>query len=180
MSREEPKFCTCGSLKPASVSLVRTASTLAVCANVAFALIPPVKSMPRFRPRVANDTTEPIIRIADSVYHTLRVAMNGKRVSPLKNSTRATSDRQAGQLALAAIHQCNQGTASHERREQRCRNAECQHDRESADRACAEHPQHNTCDERGDVGIGDGRKRLLEARPDGSLRRDAFADFFTN
>ena len=36
--------------------------------------------MARFRPRVKNDASETIMSTADSVYHTLRVAMNGKLV----------------------------------------------------------------------------------------------------
>ena len=54
-SREEPKFCTCGSWKPAAVSCARTASTFAARVKLTSALTPPVKSMARFRPRVKND-----------------------------------------------------------------------------------------------------------------------------
>ena len=53
--------------------------------------MPPVKSMAKFSPRMKNDANDPIIRTADSVYHTLRVAMNGKLVFLWKNSTMLTS-----------------------------------------------------------------------------------------
>jgi hypothetical protein len=59
---------------------VRTASTLAAVGNVAGMFTPPVKSMARFRPRVANDPMETMTMRMDSPYHTLRVAMNGKLV----------------------------------------------------------------------------------------------------
>ena len=77
ISREEPKFCTCGSRKPAAASLARTSSTLTARGKLTSALTPPVKSMPRFSPRVKNEASDTIISSADSAYHTLRVAMNG-------------------------------------------------------------------------------------------------------
>jgi hypothetical protein len=43
-------------------------------------LMPPVNSVPKLRPRMKNDAKLTTIRMADSVYHTLRVAMNGKLV----------------------------------------------------------------------------------------------------
>ena len=60
---------------------------LASCGNVASTLMPPVKSMAKFRPCVKKDPNETIMRTADSVYHTLRVAMNGNLVFLWKNST---------------------------------------------------------------------------------------------
>ena len=42
---------------------------------------PPVKSTPRFKPRMATSASEPKINAADNPYHTLRVFMNGKRVT---------------------------------------------------------------------------------------------------
>jgi len=80
MSREEPKFCTETSRKPASESWRRTASVLAVCGKVASIVTPPVKSIARLSPRVDRDTIEPIMRMIDSPYHTFRVAMNRKLV----------------------------------------------------------------------------------------------------
>ena len=59
---------------------VRTSSTLTARGKLTSAFTPPVKSMARFRPRVKNETSDTIISTADSVYHTLRVAMNGKLV----------------------------------------------------------------------------------------------------
>ena len=59
------------------MSLARTASTSTACVKFTSAFTPPVKSMARFSPRVKNDTSETIMSTADSVYHTLRVAMNG-------------------------------------------------------------------------------------------------------
>ena len=53
---------------------------LASCGKATSTLMPPVKSMAKFNPRMKNDANEPIIRMAESVYHTLRVAMNGKLV----------------------------------------------------------------------------------------------------
>ena len=80
MSRVEPKVCTCGSWYPAASTAVRIFSMLASFGKVASTLMPPVKSMAKFSPRMKNDANEPIIRTAESVYHTLRVAMNGKLV----------------------------------------------------------------------------------------------------
>jgi hypothetical protein len=42
---------------------------------------PPVKSTPRFNPRTATSPIDATIKTADSPYHTLRVCMNGKRVT---------------------------------------------------------------------------------------------------
>jgi hypothetical protein len=50
-------------------------------------LVPPVKSTVRFSPLVKYSATDAIISTADSVYHTRRVAMNGKLVALPKNST---------------------------------------------------------------------------------------------
>jgi hypothetical protein len=80
MSREEPKLCTCGSRKPLAASAPRTASTLAACGKLTSALTPPVKSIPRLSPRTKNEPSDTTINTAESPYHTLRVAMNGKLV----------------------------------------------------------------------------------------------------
>ncbi len=88
-SRELPKFCTDGSSKPACSNAVRIWSSGAAPVNVACTLMPPVKSIARFSPRVANDTTDARIMMADSVYQIRRVAMNGKFVCLWKNSIRA-------------------------------------------------------------------------------------------
>src|SRR3954471_16089393 len=99
-----------------------------------------------------------MIRMADSEYHTLRVAMNWMLVFLWKNSTesvlvfRRSADRELRDLALAAIQQRQQRARAHQRREHRGEDAERQHDREALDRAGAEHEQHHARDERGDVG----------------------------
>jgi len=80
-SREEPKFCTCGSWKPAAVTAARMASTLAVLGKMAWTVTPPVKSIARFSPRTTNEPSEISMNAIDSPYHTLRVAMNGKLVA---------------------------------------------------------------------------------------------------
>ncbi len=64
-----------------------TSSTLTACGKLTSAFTPPVKSMARFSPRTKNEASDTTISTADSVYHTLRVAMNGKLVWWLKNST---------------------------------------------------------------------------------------------
>ena len=64
---------------------------LAVPGKVASMLTPPVKSMARLRPRVKNDPKDTNMSTTDSVYHTLRVAMNGKLLTLLKNSMAACS-----------------------------------------------------------------------------------------
>jgi hypothetical protein len=51
------------------------------CGKLVSTTTPPVKSMPRLSPRAATSDSEPMIRTADSPYHTLRVFMNGKRVT---------------------------------------------------------------------------------------------------
>ena len=79
-SRVEPKDCTCGSWYPAASTPARILSMLASFGKAASTLMPPVKSMAKFRPRVKNDAKLTIISTAESVYHTLRVAMNGKLV----------------------------------------------------------------------------------------------------
>ena len=62
-------------------SAALTASRLAALGKLACTVTPPVKSTPRFSPRVASETIEIRIRTADSPYHTLRVDMNGKLVA---------------------------------------------------------------------------------------------------
>jgi hypothetical protein len=49
--------------------------------KAACTVTPPVKSTPRFSPRVASDATEIKIRTIDRPYHSLRVDMNGKLVA---------------------------------------------------------------------------------------------------
>ena len=56
------------------------------CAKFVSMFTPPVKSMPRFRPRTTTRASEATMSTADSPYHTLRVRMNGKRVTLWKNS----------------------------------------------------------------------------------------------
>src|SRR5580658_2495373 len=181
MSRAEPKFCTCGSRKPAAASRVRTVSTLTAPGKLTSALTPPVKSMARFSPRVKNAVSDTTMNSADSAYHQRRVAMNGKLVWWLKNSTAGPwSDRQPRELAPAAVHECQQRAAAHQRGEHRGRDAERQHHGKTADRAGAEHPQHHPGDERRDVGIGNGRESLLEAGADGGLWRDALAQLLAD
>jgi hypothetical protein len=65
MSRDEPKFCTCGSVKPACSRPVRTRSIGASPGNAASTVTPPVKSTLKFRPRVNNDTSDASISTAE-------------------------------------------------------------------------------------------------------------------
>src|SRR5581483_549512 len=99
-----------------------------------------------------------IISTTESPYHTLRVAMKGKLVCFLKNSTRASSDRQVRELAAPAVQQRDERAAAHQCREQRGRNAQCEDDREAADGAGTEYPQHHARNESRHVGIGNGRE----------------------
>src|SRR5688500_13625882 len=113
----------------------------ASCGKLASTLMPPVKSMAKFSPRMKNDAKQMIMSTVESVYHTLRVAMNGKLVFLWKNSTVRIllTDRQFGDLAFAAEHERQQRARAHERGEHGCEDAERQHDRESLDGAGTEH-----------------------------------------
>ena len=51
------------------------------CGKFVSTTTPPVKSTPRFSPRTTTSPSEATISTADSPYHTLRVFMNGKRVT---------------------------------------------------------------------------------------------------
>ena len=51
------------------------------CGKFVSTTTPPVKSIPRFSPRTATSVSDPTISTADNPYHTLRVCMNGKRVT---------------------------------------------------------------------------------------------------
>jgi hypothetical protein len=64
----------------------RTVSVSTSFSKLASTEMPPVKSIAKLSPFAKNDTNETIMRTADSVYHTLRVAMNGKLVFLWKNS----------------------------------------------------------------------------------------------
>ena len=81
MSRELPKACTCAPATPDLASAERSWSMFGACGKFVSTVIPPVKSTPRFRPRMATSASDATINTADSPYHTLRVFMNGKRVT---------------------------------------------------------------------------------------------------
>ena len=81
ISRELPKICTCAFSTPAFASAVRSASMLGACGKLVSTTTPPVKSTPRFKPRTTTSPIDATINSADSPYHTLRVCMNGKRVT---------------------------------------------------------------------------------------------------
>ena len=67
MSREEPKIVHLRVAEAGGRERgVRTASTLAAPGKVACGVTPPVKSMPRFSPRVKSETSEIMISSADS------------------------------------------------------------------------------------------------------------------
>src|SRR4051812_18349320 len=103
------------------------------------------------------------MRIADSVYHTLRVAMNGKLVFLWKNSMcwyLPSADGELRDFLPAAVDQRQQGARAHQRGEHRSEDAERQHDGKTLDRAGAEDEQHDTRDESGDVRVRDGREGL--------------------
>ena len=86
MSREEPKFCTCGSWKPAAASLrAHRIDVRPRCAKFASRADAAGEVDARGSGRGCRTRrTTTIISTADSVYHTLRVAMNGKLVCLLK------------------------------------------------------------------------------------------------
>ncbi len=81
MSRELPKAWTCAPATPADASAARSWSMFGACGKFVSTVTPPVKSTPRFRPRKVTRAREATIKNADSPYHTLRVFMNGKRVT---------------------------------------------------------------------------------------------------
>ena len=72
-----PKLCTAAPPKPASSRSARTFSRSAACGKANSITTPPVKSMPKLSPRTASASSDPTIRMADTAYHRLRVAMNG-------------------------------------------------------------------------------------------------------
>jgi len=51
------------------------------CGKFVSTVTPPVKSTPRFSPRSSTSPIDARINSVDSPYHTLRVFMNGKRVT---------------------------------------------------------------------------------------------------
>src|SRR5690242_8420486 len=108
---------TCGSWKPAATTALRTASRSTSSGKVASTEMPPVKSTAKFSPRTKNDANETTMRIADSVYHTLRVAMNGKLVFLWKNSMceyLPSADGELRDLLLPAVDQREQRARAHQ------------------------------------------------------------------
>ena len=81
MSRELPKAWTCAAGTAAFASAPRRFSIFGACGKFVSTTTPPVKSTPRFSPRSTTSPSEETIKIADNPYHTLRVRMNGKRVT---------------------------------------------------------------------------------------------------
>src|SRR5580698_2204576 len=164
MSRELPKICTCAPATPALASAERNDSTFGACGKLVSTTTPPVKSTPRFSPRIATSASDAKIKKADRPYHTLRVCMNGNFVTLWKNSMDLIPlDRQAVELALAAIDDLNQGVTAHDRGEHGRENSQHQHHGETANRTRAERPQHHTCNQRRDVGVADGRPCAFES-----------------
>src|SRR5580698_9163791 len=148
MSRELPNACTWAAATPAAASAERSASIFGACGKFVSTTTPPVKSTPKFKPRISTKASEATIKNADNPYHTLRVCMNGKRVTLWKNSMEAGPlDRQAIELALAAVNDLHQGMAAHHRGEYRGENSQHEHHGEAADRAGAEGPQHHAGDQ---------------------------------
>src|SRR3984885_4315790 len=184
MSRELPKACTCAALTPALASAARSWSMFGDCAKFVSMFTPPVKSMPRFKPRTATRASEATMSTADSPYHTLRVRMNGKRVTLWKNSmdfrSSKGSDGQPLDLALTAVDELDQRPRTHERREHRSDDAEHQHHGEAAHRTRAKRPQHPAGDRRGDVGVENGGVRPIESRGDRGARRYAVAQLLAD
>src|SRR3984885_8916831 len=167
MSRELPKACTCAALTPALASAARSWSMFGDCEKFVSMFTPPVKSIPRFKPRTTTRVSDATMSNADSPYHTLRVRMNGKRVTLWKNSMDFRSSKgsygQPLDLALTAVDELDQRSRPHERREHRGDDAEHQHHGEAAPRARAEQPKHESRDRRGDVRVEDRRERPVEA-----------------
>ncbi len=67
-----PKRCTCASVNPAAPRLLRIASRLAACGYPTSRRMPPVKSMPKSRPRVASDTSDATTSSSDIASAILR------------------------------------------------------------------------------------------------------------
>src|SRR5690606_114247 len=138
--------------------------------------------MPRFNPLNANSRIEPMIITMEIPYVTGRIEMKSIFGVRLKNSmcVALLADRQRRQTLASTPDQIDEYAAAHDRREQGREDAEHERDRETFDRAGAEHEQCNTRDHRRDVGIRDRGEGLVEAGVYGSLRRVAVAQLLSN
>ena len=68
MSRAVPKLCTCADPRPAAPSAERVRSMSAGSVKAASIRMPPVKSMPKLRPRTATSSNELMIKKAEKMY----------------------------------------------------------------------------------------------------------------
>src|SRR5690606_26033778 len=123
--------------------------------------LPPVKSRPKFRPRVASSTMERMTSRTDAAMVPRRIAMKLTLAFGLKNSILcipvSRSDGNRGQFPATAVDPGGDGAAHGHRGEHRGQYAEEQHHREAAHRAGAEREQRDGRDQLGDVGVENDR-----------------------
>src|SRR5436190_11572018 len=151
-------------LRPAT--LPRKSSMLTGCAKVARTTWPPMKSMPRFRPRVPTSTRLATEARIDRMRATLRhfmksmLVLSGTSLRSFIFTFPLNIDRAR---TLGLDPQGHQHSREIHRGEDRGDDADQEHDRKSPDRAGAE--IHHQCggDRIGDVGVENGGRCFLVA-----------------
>src|SRR6056297_2509610 len=127
------------------------------------------------------------ISTAEKISAILRRAMKSMRVLLRMMSmlfvslTRVLHDpelkRERLDALASAVDQVHHGPGAEDGGEHRGHDAQRQRYRKTLDRPGAEHEQHQGCDQRGDVGICNGRESLAVTCPDRGLRRIAQPQF---
>src|SRR6202035_5739978 len=170
--------------------------------------VPPLKSMPKFRPWVKNSVIATIESSAEIGKLMRRKRVKSKCVSsgtirsdgsqPNALTTVSTAMRMPSPIRTKCVTAgsgfsnghalrprppypgCHDQAGKRERGENRGDDADAERHREAAYRAGADIEQHGGGDESGDVGIKDRRQRALEASVDGRDRIAPAAQFFAD
>src|SRR5882757_9349595 len=180
-----PKYCTTASGKPPLSSESRTSSSGTDCGYTTSTSTPPLKSMPKLRPRPISRPMAMRDTRMDSPSATLRWAM--KLIFGTLENTRIDLspnpitglNRQV--LQLAALEDIvRDGARAHSGGEHGGGEADHQRHREALDRTLAEQEQHEGGDEGGDVGVGDGEEGALVAGVHRRMRRQAQTQFLAD
>src|ERR1700732_1748317 len=204
-----PNCCNCTSPSPRPLSVARIAAISAVpdlaCTSRS---VPPLKSMPKFRPWVKNSVIAKIEssaeigklmrrkRVKSNLVSSGTIRSDGIRPSALTTVSTAMRtpnpmrtkcvtagsafSNRHGLRPLPSHPARDDQTGKRERGENRSDDADAERDGEAAHRAGADVEQHGGGDEGGDVGIEDCRQSALEAGVDRRNRRASAAQFLAD
>src|SRR5690606_1182083 len=153
MSCEEPKCCSTAPSNGVPLKVARASSSTMSSTECTSIRVPPVKSRPRFRPRVNSSAMEPITIAADTTIRSLRHFMKSMRCTKLMMRP---SDMQFGRRATATtIDQLDDRAGTDNGRKHGCQDADKQRHRKTLHRAGAGREQDHGRDDGGDIGIND-------------------------